>query len=76
MIILGVILLVLGFLLAIPILWTIGIIVLVIGLVLLLLGSMGRAVAGRLPRSGGPGRRDRAPLKALFPMASDIRQQT
>ncbi len=47
MIILGVILLVLGFLLAIPILWTIGIIVLVIGLVLLLLGSMGRAVAGR-----------------------------
>ena len=47
MIIFGVILLVLGFLLAIPILWTIGIIVLVIGLVLLLLGSMGRAVAGR-----------------------------
>ena len=47
MIIFGVILLVLGFLLAIPILWTIGIIVLVIGLVLLLLGSMGRAVGGR-----------------------------
>jgi hypothetical protein len=47
MIILGVILLVLGFLLGIPILWTIGIIVLVIGLVLLLLGSMGRAVGGR-----------------------------
>ena len=47
MIILGVILLVLGFVFSIPVLWTIGIIVLVIGLVLLLLGSMGRAVGGR-----------------------------
>ncbi|HEX2550198.1 MAG TPA: DUF6131 family protein [Nocardioidaceae bacterium] len=47
MIILGLILLVLGFLLKISILWTIGIIVLVIGLVLLLLGSAGRAVGGR-----------------------------
>jgi len=46
-IILGLILLVLGFLLKISILWTIGIIVLVIGLVLLLLGSAGRAVGGR-----------------------------
>jgi hypothetical protein len=47
MIVLGLILLVLGFLLKISILWTIGIIVLVVGLVLLLLGSTGRAVGGR-----------------------------
>jgi hypothetical protein len=47
MIILGLILLVIGFVAKIAILWTIGIIVLVIGLVLLLLGSMGRAVGGR-----------------------------
>ncbi|WP_459549917.1 DUF6131 family protein [Nocardia sp. X0981] len=47
MIILGLVLLVLGFLLNIQILWIIGIVVLVVGLVLLLLGSMGRAVGGR-----------------------------
>jgi hypothetical protein len=47
MIVLGLILLVLGFLLKISILWTIGIIVLVIGLILLLLGATGRAVGGR-----------------------------
>ncbi|MET8428402.1 DUF6131 family protein [Nocardia sp. NPDC004860] len=47
MIILGIILLLVGFIFGIPILWTIGIVVLVIGLVLLLLGSMGRAVGGR-----------------------------
>jgi len=47
MIILGVILLAAGFLLSIPILWTIGIIVLVIGLVLIIAGSTGHAVAGR-----------------------------
>ncbi|MEV0464796.1 DUF6131 family protein [Nocardia tengchongensis] len=47
MIILGIILLVVGFLLNIQILWTVGIVVLVIGLVLFLLGSMGRAVGGR-----------------------------
>jgi hypothetical protein len=46
-IILGAILLILGFLLKISILWTIGIILLVIGLVLLLLGTTGRAVGGR-----------------------------
>jgi hypothetical protein len=46
-IILGLVLLVLGFLLKISILWTIGIILLVIGAVLLVLGSMGRAVGGR-----------------------------
>ncbi len=47
MITLGVILLIVGFLIKIPILWTIGIIVLIVGLVLVLMGSMGRAVGGR-----------------------------
>ena len=47
MIILGIILLIAGFLLKISILWTIGIIVLVIGVVLAILGAMGRAVGGR-----------------------------
>lgn len=47
MIILGLVLLVLGFLFHIAVLWTIGIIVLVIGLILALLGASGRAVAGR-----------------------------
>ncbi len=47
MITLGVILLIVGFLIKIPILWTIGIIVLIVGLVLLAMGSMGRAVGGR-----------------------------
>jgi hypothetical protein len=47
MIILGIVLLVAGFLLKISILWTIGIILLVIGLILTALGSMGRAVGGR-----------------------------
>jgi Family of unknown function (DUF6131) len=47
MIILGVVLLLLGFLFAIPILWTLGIIVLVIGAVLFLLGAAGREVGGR-----------------------------
>ena len=47
MIILGLILLVLGFLLKISILWTLGIILLVIGAVLALLGTAGRAVGGR-----------------------------
>lgn len=47
MIILGVILLVLGFVLSIPILWSIGIALVVIGLVLVLLGAVGRPLAGR-----------------------------
>lgn len=47
MIVLGIILLVIGFLLSIPILWTLGVIILVIGAILFLLGSMGREVAGR-----------------------------
>jgi hypothetical protein len=47
MIILGLVLLIIGFVVKIAILWTIGIIVLVAGLVLALLGSVGRAVGGR-----------------------------
>lgn len=47
MIILGLVLLLLGFFLKISILWTIGIILVVIGAVLYVLGSVGRPVAGR-----------------------------
>jgi hypothetical protein len=47
MIVLGIILLVLGFVLSVPILWTIGIILVVIGVVLFLLGSAGREIGGR-----------------------------
>ncbi|MEW9520314.1 DUF6131 family protein [Streptomyces tubercidicus] len=47
MIILGVILLVIGFLTGIGILWTLGIILAVIGAILWALGAMGHAVAGR-----------------------------
>ena len=47
MIILGLILLLIGVLAKISILTTIGIILLVVGLVLVLLGSTGRAVGGR-----------------------------
>jgi hypothetical protein len=46
-IVLGVILLIIGFVTGIPIVWTIGMIVLVVGLVLWLLGAMGHAVGGR-----------------------------
>jgi Family of unknown function (DUF6131) len=44
---LGIILLIIGFIASVPILWTIGIILLVVGLVLAALGTMGRAVGGR-----------------------------
>lgn len=47
MILLGLILLLLGFVLGIGILWTIGIVLILIGLVLWVLGSMDRAVGGR-----------------------------
>ncbi|MEU9619428.1 MULTISPECIES: DUF6131 family protein [unclassified Streptomyces] len=47
MIVLGVILLVIGFVTGISILWTIGIILAVVGLILWVLGAMGHAVAGR-----------------------------
>jgi hypothetical protein len=47
MIILGIVLLIIGFVAKIAILWTIGIAVLVIGVILALLGSFGHAVGGR-----------------------------
>ncbi|MGA7172577.1 MAG: DUF6131 family protein [Candidatus Dormiibacterota bacterium] len=47
MIVFGVILLIVGFVLAIPVLWTIGVILLLIGLALWVLGSVGHAVGGR-----------------------------
>ncbi len=47
MIILGVVLLLIGFLAHIPILWTLGIIAVVIGAILFLLGAAGREIGGR-----------------------------
>lgn len=47
MILLGIILMILGFIFAIPILWTIGIILVVIGVILWILGAMDRPVGGR-----------------------------
>jgi hypothetical protein len=47
MIILGVILLILGFVFSIPVLWTIGLILVAVGVVLMIVGATGRAVAGR-----------------------------
>jgi len=47
MIVLGIILLLAGFLLKISILWTLGIILLVVGAILAILGSTGRAIGGR-----------------------------
>lgn len=47
MVILGIVLLVVGYLLGIPLLWTLGIILIVIGALLFVLGSVGHAVGGR-----------------------------
>ena len=47
MIVFGLIFLLIGFVTGIPIVWTIGMIVLVVGLVLWVLGTMGHAVRGR-----------------------------
>lgn len=47
MIVLGIVLLILGYVFAIPLLWTIGIILIVIGAVMWVLGAVGRPVAGR-----------------------------
>jgi hypothetical protein len=47
MIILGIVLLILGYLINVGILVTLGIILIVIGVVLWILGSMGRPVGGR-----------------------------
>jgi len=47
MIIAGLLLMLIGFLVGVPILWTIGIVVAIVGLVLLLVGRSGRRVGGR-----------------------------
>jgi hypothetical protein len=47
MILLGVVLMIVGFVASIPIFWTIGIVLLIIGIVLELMGTAGHAVAGR-----------------------------
>ncbi|UQX89045.1 DUF6131 family protein [Jatrophihabitans telluris] len=47
MIVLGIILLIIGFVAKIAILWTIGIILILVGAVLFLLGAAGREVGGR-----------------------------
>jgi hypothetical protein len=47
MITFGIILLLIGFIAKIPVLWSIGIVLVIVGLVLAVLGSMGRAVGGR-----------------------------
>ncbi len=47
MIILGILLLIVGFVAKVAILWTIGIILVVIGIILAVLGMAGRAVGGR-----------------------------
>ncbi|MCU1485918.1 MAG: hypothetical protein JWN67_2664 [Actinomycetia bacterium] len=47
MIVVGIVLLLLGLLLGVPILYTLGIILLIVGVVLMVLGGTGRAVGGR-----------------------------
>jgi hypothetical protein len=47
MILLGIVLLIAGFVFKISLLWTIGVILVVIGVVLMLMGRMGHAVGGR-----------------------------
>jgi type IV secretory pathway TrbD component len=47
MIILGIVLLVIGFIAAIPVIWSIGVIVLIIGLVFMIFGALGHAIGGR-----------------------------
>ena len=47
MIVLGVVLLIIGFIAKIPIIWTLGIVAIVVGAILALLGGTGRAVGGR-----------------------------
>jgi len=47
MVVFGLILLIIGFVLAFKLLWTIGMIVLLVGLVLWAMGALGHAVGGR-----------------------------
>ena len=61
MIILGIVLLIAGFLLKISLLWTIGIVLLVIGLVLMVVGRMGHAVAVAATTTSRPHTANRRP---------------
>jgi hypothetical protein len=47
MIILGILLLLVGFVLKMSIVWTLGIVLIVVGAILAVLGNAGRAVGGR-----------------------------
>jgi hypothetical protein len=47
MIVLGLLLLIIGFITGVAILWSLGVISLVVGLVLWVLGSLGHAIGGR-----------------------------
>jgi hypothetical protein len=47
MIVLGVVLMLIGFIAAIPILWSVGILLAVVGVILMLLGMAGREIGGR-----------------------------
>jgi hypothetical protein len=47
MIILGIVLLIAGFVLKVSILWTLGIVALVVGAILAIVGSTGHAIGGR-----------------------------
>ncbi len=47
MIIIGLVLMIIGFIAGIPVLWSVGILVALVGLVLALLGAAGREVGGR-----------------------------
>ncbi len=47
MIIIGLLLLLIGYLAGVQLIWTIGVIALIVGLVLWILGSLGHSVGGR-----------------------------
>ena len=47
MFVFGLVLLIIGFVAHIPIIWSIGVIVLVVGLILMLFGAFGHAIGGR-----------------------------
>ena len=47
MIILGVVLLVIGFIASVPIIWTLGVICVIVGAILALFGMAGREIGGR-----------------------------
>lgn len=47
MLTLGIVLMLIGFLLGVPILWTIGVVLAVVGAVLWILGAAGREIGGR-----------------------------